>query len=131
MFTVVTHAEEFHAEGDRGSPPAKGLVICPRGRPRRHQALAPWPLLALTFWPLRSAPPTDHAKGQGCQHGNDDGGVGSVYAGLAQLFRILRNARSAGLPHPLGPVATTSGSVAAVENTAPSPGSTARTGGTS
>src|SRR5205809_330624 len=58
MFTVVTHAEEFMQKGDRGSPPAKGLVICPRGRPRRHQVLAPWPLLALTFWPLRSAPPT-------------------------------------------------------------------------
>ena len=54
-----------HAEGDRGSPPAKGLVICPRGRPRRHQALAPWPLLALTFWPLRSAPPTYSATKRG------------------------------------------------------------------
>ena len=30
-------------------------------------------------------------------------GVGPVSAGLAQLFRLLRNTRSARLPHPLGP----------------------------
>ena len=34
----------------------------------------------------------DHATSQGRQHENHDGGVGSVYAGLAQLFWILRNA---------------------------------------
>src|SRR5213593_2840541 len=39
--------------------------------------------------------------------------------GLAQLFRILRNARGADRANPLGPVATQGGSVAAVENTAP------------
>ena len=33
---------------------------------------------------------TRRAKGR--KHGNDNGGVSSVYAGLAQLFRILRNA---------------------------------------
>ena len=71
-------------------------------------------------------------RGQGRQHENDDGGVGSVYAGLAQqLFRILRNARGADRFNPLGPVATQGGFVAAVENTAPSPGSSAGTGSTS
>ena len=39
---------------------------------------------------------------------------------LAKLFRILRNARSADLPHSLGPFETSSGFVAAVENTTPS-----------
>ena len=52
----------------------------------------------------------------------DDGGVGSVYAGLAQLFRILRNARSANRLNPLGPLAAQGSFVAAVEDTAPSPG---------
>src|SRR6266699_988871 len=42
--------------------------------------------------------------------------------GLAQLLRLLRNTYGTALPHPLGPIATTSGLVAAVENTAPSPG---------
>src|SRR2546421_6584252 len=41
--------------------------------------------------------------------------------GLAQLFRILRNARGADWLNPLGPAATPGGFVAAVENTAPSP----------
>jgi hypothetical protein len=30
----------------------------PCGRIRRHHVVAPWPLLALPFWPLRSLPPT-------------------------------------------------------------------------
>jgi RNA-directed DNA polymerase len=34
----------------------------------------------------------NHTPGKRRQHGDDDGGVGPVYAGLAQLFRILRNA---------------------------------------
>jgi hypothetical protein len=29
-----------------------------RGRTRCHQPMAPWSLLALPFWPLRSLPPT-------------------------------------------------------------------------
>jgi ABC-type multidrug transport system ATPase subunit len=53
------------------------------------------------------------------------------YVGIEQLFRILRNARSADRLNPLGSVATQSGYVAAVENTAPSPGSSVRTRGTS
>jgi hypothetical protein len=38
---------------------------------------------------------------------------------LAQLLRFLRNARGAGVPDPLGPIATASGFVAAMENTTP------------
>ena len=70
---------------------------------------------------VQAANPGDHATGKGRQHGDDDGGTGPVYAGLARLFRILRNARGADRSHPLGPVATPGCSVAAVENTAPSP----------
>ena len=51
--------------------------------------------------------------------------------GWRRLFRLLRNARSADRFDPLGPVATTGGSVAAVENTAPSPGGSIGTGGAS
>ena len=36
--------------------------------------------------------PGDHATGKRRQHRDDDRGTGSVYAGLAQLFRLLRNA---------------------------------------
>src|SRR5262249_51804686 len=71
---------------------------------------------------VQATNPGDHATSQGRQHRDDDGGVGSVYAGLAQLFRLLRNARGAGVPHPLGPVATSGRTVAAVEDTAPSEG---------
>src|SRR5215472_1531584 len=70
-----------------------------------------------------------HAAGQGRQHRDDNGGTGFVYAGLAQLFRLLRNAGSADLPHSLGPVATQGGFVATVENTVPPAGRTAGTGG--
>jgi hypothetical protein len=45
------------------------------------------------------------ANGQGRQHQDDNGKAGPVYAGLAWLFRLLRNARGAGRPHSLGPVA--------------------------
>jgi hypothetical protein len=54
------------------------------------------------------------------QRGDDDSGTGSVQAGLGQLFRLLRNARGAGVPHALGPLATASRVVATVENTPPS-----------
>jgi len=49
--------------------------------------------------------------------------------GLARLFRVLRNAGSADLPHPLDPVATQGGYVAAVENHTASPGSPVGTRG--
>src|SRR5260370_12032307 len=71
----------------------------------------------------------DHGTGKRRQDEDDDGGTGSVYAGLAQLFRILRNARGADWFNALGPVATPGGNVAAVENTAPSPGGSVGTGG--
>ena len=60
---------------------------------------------------------------------DDDGGAGTVYAGLAQLFRLLRNAGGADRFNPLGPVETPGGNVAAVENTAPSPSRVTGTGG--
>ena len=69
------------------------------------------------------------ATGKRRQHEDDDGGTGTVYAGLAQLFRILRNARGADRFNALGPAATPGGNVAAVENTAPSPGRITGTGG--
>jgi hypothetical protein len=60
----------------------------------------------------------DHATGKRRQHGDDDGGTGTVYPGLAHLFWLLRNARGVDRLDPLGPVAAQGGSVAAVENTA-------------
>jgi hypothetical protein len=56
----------------------------------------------------------DHATGQRRQRGDHDSGTGSVSPGLAKLFRLLRNARGAGVPHALGPLATASGAVATV-----------------
>ena len=52
-----------------------------------------------------------------------------VMVPVEELFRILRNARGVDRFNPLGPVATPGGCVAAVENTAPSPGSPVGTGG--
>jgi len=70
---------------------------------------------------VQAAHPGDHATGKGRQHGEDDGGTGSVYAGLAQLFRILRNAEVLiGLTRWVR--CDSGGFVAAVENTPPSPG---------
>jgi len=65
------------------------------------------------------------------QHEDDHGGTGLVYAGPAQRFRILRNAGNADFSHPLGPVAIEGGTVAAVENTASSPGGSLGTWGAS
>src|ERR1017187_10395903 len=49
--------------------------------------------------------------------------------GLAQLFRLLRNALCADSADPLGPAPTASRYVAAMENTPPSPSSSVSTGG--
>src|SRR5450756_3189478 len=49
--------------------------------------------------------------------------------GLAQLFRLLRNALCADSTDPLGPAPTASRYVAAMENTTPSPSGSASTGG--
>src|SRR4029077_15627676 len=75
---------------------------------------------------VQATNPGDHAKGQGRQHQDDNGRVGHVYAGQAQLFRLLRNARGAGRSHSLGPVATAGRSVASVENATASPSGTHR-----
>ena len=56
-------------------------------------------------------------------------GVGSVYAGLAHLFRLLRNARGAEIPHSLGPAAASGCPLAAVENCSSSEGGADGTGG--
>src|ERR1700737_1409025 len=61
--------------------------------------------------------PGYHAKGQRRQHEDDNGRAGPLYAGLAQLFRLLRNAGGARCSHALGPVATAGRPVASVENT--------------
>ncbi len=57
--------------------------------------------------------------------------LASVYAGLARLFRILRNAPSAAGSHALGSGAASVCLVATMENTTPSPGSTDRPRGLS
>jgi hypothetical protein len=51
------------------------------------------------------------------------------YAGLAQLFRLLRNARGVDRSHSLGPAAITGRPVASVENTASPSCGTDRTAG--
>jgi len=63
---------------------------------------------------VQAANPGDHTQGQGRQHHDDIGRVGSVYGGLARLFRLLRNARGAGRAHSLGPAAATGSSLAPV-----------------
>ena len=70
--------------------------------------------------------PGHHTKAQGRQRQGDNGGAGSVYAGLARLFRLLRNARGADSPHSLGPIAIAGRSVAPMENTTASPRGTHR-----
>jgi Reverse transcriptase (RNA-dependent DNA polymerase) len=52
----------------------------------------------------------------------DCGGIGPVYGGLAQLLRLLRNARSVGVPHSLDSQTAPVCSVATVENRSPSHG---------
>src|SRR5439155_745343 len=52
--------------------------------------------------------------------------IGSAYAGLAQLFRLLRNTPSVDRSHSLGPVTTAGCSLAPVENTTAPPGGTGR-----
>ena len=77
---------------------------------------------------VQATNPGDHANGQGRQHQDDNGRAGPVYAGLAWLFRLLRNTRGAGRPHSLGPVATAGRPLAPMENTTASASGTNRTG---
>ena len=58
-------------------------------------------------------------------------GASFVYARLAKLFRLLRNALCADSANPLGPAPTASSYVAAMENTTPSPSGSVSTGGSS
>jgi RNA-directed DNA polymerase len=69
--------------------------------------------------PVQATDPRHHATGKKCKHRDDDGRAGSVYAGLAWLFRLLRNARCADVPHPMGPAAAQGCAMASVENTTP------------
>ena len=90
---------------------AKSAVARPQERKFLGFSFTTGPEVKRTIAPkaldrFKQADPGDHATGQRRQHGDDDRGTGSVYAGLAQLFRLLRNARSADWPDPLGPVAT-------------------------
>src|SRR6266481_5256793 len=98
--------------------PAKG-VDCPA-----HQAHD----RAEISGTVQATNPGDHAKGQGRQHQDDDGRTGPIYAGLARLFRLLRNTRGADCSHALGPLATAVRSLAPVENTTSSASGTGRTG---
>src|ERR1700681_2937561 len=77
---------------------------------------------------VQATNPGHHAKGQGRQHQDDSGRVGPVYAGLARLFRLLRNTRGAGRSHSLGPLATAGRPLAPMENTTASASGTNRTG---
>jgi hypothetical protein len=54
----------------------------------------------------------------------NDNAAGHVYAGLARLFRFLRNARGTGRSHSLGPVAIAESSLAPVEKSTVSPNNT-------
>src|SRR5450631_1075437 len=66
---------------------------------------------------LREGP---RASAKGRQHQDDNGRTGHLYAGLARLFRLLRNARGVDRSHSLGSVTIAGRSVAPMENpTAP------------
>jgi hypothetical protein len=67
-------------------------------------------------------------EGQRRQHRDDNGRTGPVYAGLARLFRLLRNARGVDRSHSLGPAAIAGCLLALMENTKASPSSTHRAG---
>ena len=70
---------------------------------------------------------TRRAKGVSITTTMDESSL--VYAGLARLFRLLRNARGIDRSHTLGPAATAGCSLAPVENTTAPPGGTCRTRG--
>src|SRR5208283_162084 len=81
------------------------------------------------LWSGLSAASGNHTSGERRQSEDDDSGASFVYARLAQLFRLLRNALCADSADPLGPAPTASSYVAAVENSTSSPSSSARAGG--
>ena len=73
----------------------------------------------------------DYTARQEREHQCHDGRVSPIYAGLARLFRILRNARGADFLDQLGAAQTTMCHVAAMENRSPSAGRIARARGAS
>src|SRR4029077_16342491 len=77
---------------------------------------------------VQTTNPGDQAKGEWRQHQDDNGGASHVYAGLARLFRLLRNAQGTGRSHSLGPLATAGRPLAPMENTTASASGTYRTG---
>src|SRR5206468_12499593 len=70
----------------------------------------------------------NHEAGQEREPGPDDGCFSSLYAGLARLFWVLRNARSVDPTDSLGSIATSGCAVAALENPTPPPGDVASVG---
>jgi RNA-directed DNA polymerase len=64
----------------------------------------------------------NHAAGQKCEPGDDDGDSGPVYAGLAWLLRILPDSGPADQSDSLGAVAPSGGAVATMENPTPPSG---------
>jgi hypothetical protein len=76
---------------------------------------------------VQAANPRDHSKGQGRQHQDDNGRTGHLHAGLARLFRLLRNAGGVVRSHSLGPFTIAGRSLAPMENTTASPNGTHRT----
>jgi hypothetical protein len=124
---VAAHGSPTKAKQSTGAPASASA----------HHALRS-PCAPLGFRRLRNEPtnraeisgtvqatnPGDHARGQGRQHQDDNGRAGPVYAGLARLFQLLRNARGADRSHSLGPVSIAGRSLAPVENTTASSGGT-------
>ena len=74
-----------------------------------------------TLQAIIDATPSDHMTFLTTQFGRSfTGRTGHLYAGLARLFRLLRNARGVDRSHSLGPVTIAGRSVAPMENpTAP------------
>src|SRR5215472_3857773 len=96
------HYEEAQAEGERseecggataGTKISRVQLQGRSGGQARYRAQGPGP--------LQAPHPRDHATGQKRQHADDNRGVGSVYAGLAQLFRLLRH-QKCWSPSPVG-----------------------------
>ena len=94
--------------------------------PEVKRAIAP---KALERFKKRVRDITRRAKGVSIEV--DDGRTDSVSTGLARLFRFLRNAQSVDWLDPLGSSAASGCSVAAMENSTPSPCRFVGTGGPS
>ena len=82
--------------------------------------------VGVSYW---LAATTREKPGPGARRGYEGGRTNSVSTGLARLLRLLRNARSADWPDPLGPLAASGCFVAAMENPTPSSSSSVGTRG--